>query len=855
MTWVALKSLAERRLRAALTALAIVLGVAMVAGSFILTDTIDRAFTNIFSGSYTQTDLVVRGTALVDESFAGTPTVSEELLPRIEALPGVEAASGGLMDMSGTGNTAKLLDRDGDVIGGNAPQFGFGVDPSEQRFNPFTLADGSWAAGPGQVVIDQTTAEDNGFGVGDAVRVAAEGPVREFTIAGIARFGGVDSLGGVTFAVFDVPTARDVLGKTGFDAIQVAAAPGTSTQELGRRIEALLPPTAELATGDEQASADKEVVSEGITFIRGFLLAFGGIALFVGAFVIFNTLSITVAQRSRELATLRTLGASRRQVLRSVVVEAGVIGLAASLVGLGVGLGLAKGLTALMDSMGLTLPQADTVFATRTVVVSLLVGTLVTLLAGIVPAIRATRVPPIAAVREGAVAPRGRLSRLTPVAALATIGLAGALLAQGVLGGGDTNERLLVLGGGSLLLFVGVAMISSRLVRPIAALVGWPIARLGGASGDLARQNAVRNPGRTAATAAALMIGLALVTFVSVLGSGLVDSSRSAVERQVGADYVVSSTNGWDPLPPALGERIAATADAGTVTSVRLDSAVVDGAGEDVGGVDPATIGSGYHFEWSQGSNAALATLDADGAVVTKTFAEDHGLTVGSPLTIVSPSGDEVHRTVTGIFAPPRLSPLIGTALISQEAFDAAFPRPKDLYTFVSGTGAPTAGGAAALEAGLSAFPDAKVATESAFADAYSDELSTILNLLYVLLALSVVVSVFGMVNTMVLSVHERTRELGMLRAVGMTRRQARRMVRGESVITALIGAALGLPVGVAVAALVTESLSGWGVELALPIETLAVFALVAAAVGVVAAVLPARRASRLDVLHALQYE
>ena len=394
MTWVALKSLAERRVRAVLTALAIVLGVAMVAGSLILTDTIDRAFTNIFSSTYTQTDLVVRGDPVVDEAFAGAPTVSADLLPRIRALPGVEAAAGNLVDFSGTGNTAKILDRDGDVIGGNMPSFGFGVDPSQERFNPLRLTSGRWASGLGEVVVDASTASGNDIAVGDPVRIVADGPVREFTVSGIARFGDVDSLGGATIAVFDVPTARQMLGKTGFDAIQVAAAPGTSQDTLARRIEAVLPPGAEVATGEEQAARDKEVVSEGITFIRGILLAFGGIALFVGAFVIFNTLSITVAQRSRELATLRTLGASRRQVLRSVIVEAGVIGVTALLVGLGLGFGLAKGLTALFDSVGFTMPQGDTVVEARTVVVSLLVGTLITLLAGIVPAIRATRVPP-----------------------------------------------------------------------------------------------------------------------------------------------------------------------------------------------------------------------------------------------------------------------------------------------------------------------------------------------------------------------------------------------------------------------------------------------------------------------------
>ena len=852
MTWVALKSMAARRLRAALTALAIVLGVAMIAGSLILTDTIDRAFTSIFSSSYTQTDLVVRGESVVDESFAGAPTVSADLLPRIQALPGVEAAAGSLVNFSGTGNTAKILDRDGDVIGGNMPSFGFGVEPADERFNPMTLTTGAWASGPGEVVLDAETAADHGFGVGDTVRVAAEGPVREFTVAGVAGFGELNSMGGATIALFDVPTARDVLGKAGFDAIQVAAAPGTSTDELAGRIEALLPPGAELATGDEQAARDKEVVSEGITFIRGTLLAFGGVALFVGAFVIFNTLSITVAQRSRELATLRTLGASRRQVLRSVIAEAGLIGLAASLVGLGVGFVLAKGLTALFDSVGFTMPQGDTVFATRTVVVSLLVGTLITLLAGLVPALRATRVPPIAAVREGAAPPAGRLGRRARAIAVAAVAAAGALLAFGAWGGGG----LLAFGAGAVLAFVGVAIVSARLVRPIAALVGWPIALLGGTAGRLARRNAIRNPGRTASTAAALMVGLALVTFVSAFGAGLLDSTEKGVERQLGgAGYVVTSSNGWDPLPPAVGRALAAAPDSGTVSSVRGDEGMIDGSQHEVAGVDPATIASVYRFTWTEGSDAALATLDGDGVVVERSFADDHDLAVGSPLAIVSSSGERLQRTVTGVYDPPRLSSLLGTALISQEAFDAAFPRPKDAYTFASGAGAASDAGAAALQSSLAAFPDAEVNTVAGFTDRYAEELTTILNLLYVLLALSVVVSVFGMVNTMVLAVHERTREIGMLRAVGMTRRQARRMVRGESVVTALIGAALGLPLGVALAALVTASLSDYGVELAVPVGSLAVFALVAIVVGVLAAVVPARRASRLDPLVALQYE
>ena len=851
MTWVALKSLMERRTRAALTALAVVLGVAMIAGSLILTDTIDRTFTDIFSSSYTSTDLVVNGTPVVEDSLAGAPNVPASLLPRIQALPGVAAASGSLVDLSGAGNnTAKLVDRDGRVITASMPTFGFGIDPSQPRFNPLTLAEGAWARGPHQVVIDSNTAAGHGYAVGDEIGVLSEGPVRTFRVTGLARFGDVDSLGGATIAVFDIPTARSVLGMSGFQAIQVAAEPGVSQAELAREIAPLLPATAQATTGDEQAARDKHGISQAIAFIRALLLAFGGVALFVGAFVIFNTLSITVAQRSRELATLRTLGASRRQVMRSVMAEAGIIGFAASLAGLGLGLALSKGLMALFRAAGLDMPQGDTVFATRTIVVSLVVGTVVTLVAGVVPAVRATRVPPIAAVRDGATPPESAVARRSPVIATAAVAAAGAMLAVGVLSDGlGTTARLLMLGGGTLAAFVGLAVVSSRLVRPVAAVVGWPIGRRG-AAGALARENAVRNPSRTAATAAALMIGLALVTFVSVLGAGLIGTARSDVRDQISASHVVTASDGYGPVSPAAGRRLSAALPGGVVSSVREDRARVAGEAVAVDGVDPSTIARTYRFAWTAGGAASLAGLDGDGVVVAKAFASDHGLAVGSRLAMTSPSGERSALTVTGIYDPPRLSPVLAPVLISQRAFDDAFPRARDRYTFVSG--AP--GGAGAIERALSAYPDTKVSTAAGYASIATSDLSTILNMLYVLLGLSVVISIFGMVNTLVLAVHERTRELGMLRAVGMTRRQVRRMVRGESVITALIGAALGIPLGIGLAALATRALSEWDVALTIP-ATLAWFVVVAVAVGVLAAVMPARRAARLDVLRALQYE
>ena len=434
--------------------------------------------------------------------------------------------------------------------------------------------------------------------------------MRTFTVTGLARFGGVDSLGGATIAVFDIPTARTVLGKTGFDAIQVAAAPGVCEDRAGPRDRARCCPRASTSRpATSRAPRDKATISEAITFIRGFLLAFGGIALFVGAFVIFNTLSITVAQRSRELATLRTLGASRRQVLRSVIAEAAIIGLVASRRRPGRRLRPGQGPDAPCSARwASTCRRATRSSPPRTVVVSLLVGTLVTLLAGVVPAIRATRVPPIAAVREGAQPPAGAVR---PLHAGRRAGHhrhrrrpAGARAAGRT--GSTPPTACMSLGVGTLALFVGVAMISSALVRPIAAVVGWPIARLRGASGALARENAVRNPSRTAATAAALMIGLALVTFVSVLGTGLVGTARSDIREQVCADYVVTSSSGWETISPGVARAIAADAPGSVVSSVRQDRARVNGSAEDVSGVDPATIAARVplHLERGLGGRA-----------------------------------------------------------------------------------------------------------------------------------------------------------------------------------------------------------------------------------------------------------
>jgi putative ABC transport system permease protein len=850
VTAVALKGLLGRKLRTALTGIAIILGVAMVTGAFMLGDTISKAFDSIFTAAYQETDAVLTGKKLVDWSVSGNATVDTELLAKVRALPEVDEAAGAIMDMTGESTYAKLLDRDGKAIqsSGN-PTFGFGVDAGHERFNPLRLVEGEWARGGREVVIDAETSAKHGFAVGDSIRAAANGPIRTFRITGIARYGEVSNLGGATFAIWDVPTARQMFEMEGYTGISVAAKDGISEERLLGALAAVAPANVEVRSGSAQAQEDKKGVDEFIGFLRGFLLAFGGIALFVGAFVIFNTLSITVAQRTRELATLRTLGASARQVLRSVFAEAVVLGAVASIIGIGLGLALARGLSVLFEALGLALPQSDPVYAPRTFVIAFAVGVGVTAVAALFPALRATRVPPIAAVREGATL--GRRRRGTDVVGGIALAIALVLLGR-VLWAGSIgwDASLVTVAVAGVLLLLGIALVASRLVAALASVVGLPSRRLGGAAGRLARENSIRNPARTAATAAALMIGLALVAFVAVLGHSARESFTRGAERQFDADYVVTSQNGWSPLPKGVGLAAAKADGIEAVSSIRIDTGLVGETMANVSAVDPKTLAGMYRFEWTEGSDAALARLDSGAAVVKRSFARDNGLELGQRFTLTAPNGRETELTVAAMYQPPRVSELLGGVVISHEAFDRTFPRPKDQMTLIRADVPP-----AALESALSAFPDAKVHTKDGYVASQVEFIGALLNLLYVLLALSVVVSLFGMVNTLVLSVFERTRELGLLRAVGMTRRQARRMVRHESVITALIGASLGLPLGILVAGVVTGSLGNIGISFLLPVVPLIVFTLVAIGCGLLAAIAPARRASRLNVLEALQYE
>ncbi len=842
MTGVALKGLMARKVRALLTALAVVIGVSMVSGTLILTDTMQGTFDGLFAASYDKTDAVIEARQIVEKSTSGSATIPETLLTEVRALPEVGAASGTVSPTEV--NAADIIGRDGKAVAKQS--MGLSIDPANVRFSPLKLKLGDWPQGAGQVVVDAGTAGKNNYKVGDSVKIATPGKIASYQITGTASYGGVDSLGFGSIAIWDVKTAQDLLEREGrFDTISIAAKDGTSPAELVSAVRPLVADPLEVKDGAQQAKEAAEDANNGLNYIRYFLLGFGGIALFVGAFVIFNTLSITVAQRTREFATLRTLGASRKQVLRSVRLEGLMIGLLASTIGLLLGFGIAKGLLVLFSAMGVDLPEGKTVFAFSTVLISLVVGTAITLLATIVPARRATRVPPIAAVREGSTLPASRFaahSRRT--------GLGVLLASVAAIAGALAGSSGLLAGVGVFMLFLALALLARHLVKPLAWLVGWPARRAGGVAGELAQANAVRNPGRTASTAAALMIGLTLVTVVAVLGAGLNSSTKSAITDQLRADFVVDGNNGL-PFRAAEGDELARVPGVTAVSHVRTDKALIAGEQIDVTGIDPATIASFYTFNWVEGSDDTLAQLGSDGALVTESYARNNGLATGAQLQLETPSGEQRAVIVRGIYDPPQVAQLLHGVSIAQTTFDDAFPSPKNAFTFLDAD----PGSAAALEGAAKASGDATLHTGAAYAKDATKAVATFLSMLYVLLGFSVIVSLFGMVNTLVLSVFERTRELGMLRAIGMTRRQARRMIRHESIITALIGAALGLGLGVLLSVLVTKQLSQYDVGMSLPVPTLAGFTLVAILAGVAAAILPARRASRLNVLDALHYE
>ena len=855
MLRVALRGLASRKLRSALTAVAIVLGVALVGGTYILTDSITGAFNSIFQAVYRGTDATVTGRNAIDKGAntsggnnnnSTNPSFPQSLLARVQRLPDVADALGGVA------GTPQLVKNGKAITFGGAPNLGFSVDPSKPQFNSLKLVSGRWP-GANEVVIDANTASKKKLATGDAIGVQAQGPEQRMPISGLVKFGSASSLGGATLAGFQLATAQRLFDKVGkLDDIRASAKPGISPQTLVKQIRTVLPSGTQVRTGAQEAQKASDSTNSFLSFLKTFLLAFAGIALFVGSFVIANSLSITIAQRTREFATLRTLGASRRQVLRAILVESLAVGITASVIGLLVGLGLAKGLFALFNAVGFTLPNNGIVVKGRTVEVAIIVGVLVTVLASLRPAFRATRVDPIAAVREGASLPESRFAKhRTKGSATATL-LGFASLSFGLFVATGTAAVLAWMGVGALLIFVGVALLSSRIVPRLATWLGWPATRLAGVVGRLARENSRRNPQRTASTASALMIGLALVTLVAILSAGIISNFKGAVNALFTGDYAITAQNNFSPVPTSAGATAATAPGVTAVGNVRAGEGRVFANNEQLTAVDPG-VRQVMKLDWKHGSQAVLSTLGPDGAFTTDSYASKHHLSLGSPIQITTPTGARVNLVIRGIFKPPAGGSPFGPVTMSVATWDRFYPQPQNLFTFVKTAGGETSANQAALDRTLAAFPNAKIQTRQKFIDNQISGLKSVLNILYVLLALSIIVSLFGIVNTLVLSVFERTREIGMLRAVGMSRRQVRRMIRHESVITAFIGSVIGISLGIVLAALLAARVDF--IAFTLPVGSLIAFVITAWVVGLLAAIFPARRAARLKPLDALSYE
>ena len=831
---VTIKGLLAHKLRLALTALAIVLGVTFISGTFVLTDTLHNTFSVLFGNIYQKIDFQVRGVAQLGSGANATRNqLPESLLATVRGVPGVQAADGQV-----TGY-AQFVARDGRAIQtGGAPTLGISFD-SDQQISSLHLIAGGPPVTSDDVVMDAGTAAKYDFAVGQRVRILSAGPTRTFTITGIAQFGSANNLAGATLAAFTLPTAQDVVQEVGhLDDINVVTAPGASKPAVQQDIARALPRGVEVVTGQTVENESTNSVNQALSFFSTALLVFAFISLFVGGFTIFNTFSIIVGQRTRELALLRIVGASRRQVFGSVLGEAAITGLVSSVIGLGLGVLAALGLQALLRGFGVTLPPGSLVFEPRTVLVGLAVGIGVTVVAAIGPARNAVRIPPVAALDDRQSGPgvslRRRFAWGTGVALVGVVALAIGLV----------KPAIALVGAGAVCIFVGVAMLSPALARPLSSVIGRPLARLLGEPGKLGRENSMRSPRRTAQTASALMVGLALVAAISVFGASVSRSATSSADQAISADLIVTASGSGQ-----LSNSVPAAASA--VPGVTATTTVYGGQFEfrntlsQLAAVSTDHLADTVILRMTAGTSAALGQGEL---LIDSTTATSKHLSVGDTVPVrFAQTGSQVLR-IGGIY---EANALIGSYLVSSGFFLAHYRNPPLgallLRTNGSGTVDKDVTGA------LAPYPNLQVQTRAQFEQAQVASVNQVLGLVYALLALAVLIALIGIVNTLMLSVFERTREIGLLRAVGMKRRQVRSMIRSEAVILAIFGAIIGIIIGTGMGIALVSSLKQQGItNTVVPVPSLLIFLLLAALLGLIAASWPARRAARLDVLAAI---
>ncbi len=843
-----LKSLFAHKGRLALTVLSIVLGVAFVTGTYVYTDTTNAAFDDIFATAYEGVDIHVAGNS--EFTLGEGVFFDESVAADISEVDGVARVEPSLITMG-----VQVIDAAGNTLGTpGAPGLGVGIDPgAEQVGVGIEIREGRVPTGPGEMLLDAGTATDGEFALGDPVPVATPtSPLQDFTLVGILGFGELDNIGGATFAVFEMGTAQDLFNRPGeISEVNVGIEPDADLDTVIAAIGAVVPDGVDAQSAQSAAEQDAGEIQEGLGFFTTFLLVFAFIALFVGTFIIYNTFQIVVAQRMRELALMRAIGSTRGQVLRTVLLEAVIVGIIASVIGILAGLGLAIALRAVFDAIGIALPASSLILAPRTIFIGLLLGVVVTAISATIPGIAASRVPPVAAMSAEAVAPRRRSLRWRAILGTVVLVTGAALILGGL--GSDTTDTTLALssvGTGALVMILGAYVLSALAARPVSSFVGAPFARLFGISGKLAQRNAGRSPRRTSATAAAIMVGTALITLALVLSFSLRAAVDEIFATGISAEVVVLPANQFSitGFPPVLADDIAALPEVEEVTRLATGPVFVADTESFVVAVD-----DNYADFFEIRDVVGSPDLEPGVALVTPGQAESNDWRVGDSIDIVFEATGPQRFTVGGIVD----SPALGSLVIGREDFSTNFATDADSQIYVRLVdGVTPEEGRDIVAAAAEDVPAANVQTAEELVSSISDGVNAILGLVTGLLGIAVLVALIGVTNTMALAVIERTREIGLLRAVGLNQRQTRRMIRFEASIVSVFGALLGVVLGVFFGWAIVRALAaeGFGI-LVIPGWALALAVVVTGLLGVLFAIWPAHRASRLNVLEAISYE
>jgi putative ABC transport system permease protein len=857
---ITLRSLWEHKRRLISTVVAIVLGVAFMSGTFVLADTLDKVFDDLFAQVNENVDAQVQGEELFDSQFGGSQrkALADSLIETVAAVEGVDSAAGYVQTL-GFGTTGRILDAEGERVGSaQGPPTLLESWVEDDNLNPYRLSQGRAPTADDEIALNVAAADEGNFELGDTVSVISQLGTTEYTLTGTITFGEAESSAGSVSAEFTLAEAQRIAGTPGeVQAIVIDGAEELTQAEVVDRVAQVVPADAEVITGEAAAEQDAQSVQEGFSFFRQILQIFGVIALLVGIFIISNTFSILIAQRTQELALLRAIGASRRQVLLSVLLEAVVIGLVASVLGLIGGILLANGVTAGLNAIGADLPSDTLVIGSRTVVVAFAIGLVVTVVSSVVPAIRATQVAPLAALQQVGI-DRSGASRTRAVAGIIIIVASGLLMAQAWRADGDTDV-LPVVGLGGALAILGAIVIGPVLAAPTVRAIGAPLPRLLGVTGRLAIENAARSPKRTSATASALIIGVTLIGFITVFAQSAKTSISAEIER-TSADLVVQAeSGGFGPpggIPAEIAESVAEVEGVEIVSALAFSPALFtypdgDTATQFLSGIDPPTLSELAAISMEQG---AITDLTDAGIVVDRRIAADNDLAIGDAITVTGPTGKIATFRIDAISDD---TVFIGFWALTRSGIESVTTELLDVQVLTT-----LAGGAdleetrAAMEAAVADTPGIEVLDRDELVGDLAAQITSFLNIVYGLLALSIIIAMIGIANTLSLSIHERTRELGLLRAVGMTRAQLRSAVRWEAVMISVLGAVVGLGLGLVISAALVKALEGFGLsQFDVPVTQLIVLVCVAALLGILASVRPARRAARMDVLEAIAEE